>query len=128
MGLCSSTQKRLAVTPEQHRLKELKQYSDTQARAITKKNAQIAAQRAEIHEKDKDLIQARKSTAERLEAQHKIYQAREQRHLKALEEIIDVVSEAAESFTPKLAVSARDTPSLCCRQEAALPLSPLRLP
>ena len=102
MGLCSSSQKQLAVSPAQHKFRELEKFSDTQASELRKKNAQIAEQRVEIHEKNEELIQAREtleSTAERLKIQEELYAASEECHLNDFQEIVRIASVAAKNFT-----------------------------
>ena len=122
MGLCSSSQKRLAVTPEEHRFKQLQKYSDTQAHELCKKNAQIAEQCAQIHKKDKELVQTRKDlerTADRLKAQEALHESSEQRHLNDFQEIVRAVAAAAPGF--KEPGQAASKQSLCCHPEAELP-------
>ena len=122
MGLCSSNQKRLAVTAEEHKLRDLRKYSDAQAHELVKKNAQIAKHQVEISEKDEELIQARKDLerlAECLKIQKDLHETSEQRHLDNFQNIVRAVSAAAKGFTkPEL---AKDKQSSCCHQEVALP-------
>ena len=132
MGLCSSNQRRLAVTPEQHQLKELRTYSDTQARTISKQNAQIIEQGDKIEAQHEDLVEARKalkSTAQRLKAQQELHKAREERHLDDFQQIVRAVSAAAKGFTVlKPPAPEADTPPLSSRPGVEQSLSPLRLP
>jgi len=91
MGLCSSNQKRLAVTAEEHKLRDLRKYSDAQAHELVKKNAQIAEHQVEICEKDEELIQAREDLerlAECLKIQEDLHETSEQRHLDNFQNIV----------------------------------------
>ena len=133
MGLCSSNQKRLAVTAEQHQLRELRTYSDTQARAISDKNAKIIEQREKIEAQNKELVQTRetlKRATEHLKVCQDIHESREQRHLESFRKIVCAVSEAARDFTELKHKSAQEAnmPALSCRPEAEPSLSPLQLP
>ena len=101
MGLCSSSQKQLAVSPEERKFRELEKFSDTQASELRKKNAQIAQQRTEIHENNIKLTELREtleSTAERLKIQEELHAASEELHLTDFQEIVRVVSVAANNF------------------------------
>ena len=122
MGLCSSNQKRLAVTAEEHKLRDLRKYSDAQAHELVKKNAQIAEHQVEICEKDEELIQAREDLerlAECLKIQEDLHETSEQRHLDNFQNIVRAVSAAAKGF--KGLEQEADTQCECSHQTTALP-------
>ena len=123
MGLCSSNQKRrLAVTTEQHELRDLRKYSDAQARELLKKNAQIIKHQVEIRENGEELVEARE-TVERLQEclkiQEDLHETSEQRHLDNFQNIVRAVSVAANGF--KGLEQAKDKQCECSHQTTVLP-------